>query len=60
MFVDPTDSPTTAATLAVLDDDVDDATNSPTTAVVLSVLDHDTGKFLEHRQLCCDSKHKST
>ena len=60
MFVDPTDSPTTAPALAVLDDNVDDATNSPTSAVVLSVLDHDTSKFLEHRQLCRNSKHKST
>ena len=55
---DPTDSSTTSASLSVLDDDVDDATDGPTTAVAFSVLDHETGKFLEHRQLCRNPKHK--
>ena len=48
---DPTDSPTTAVALAVLDNDADNANDGPTTAVALSVLDHKTSKFLKHRQL---------
>ena len=31
-----------------------------TTPEALSVPDRDTGKFLEHRQLCTDPKHKPT
>jgi hypothetical protein len=54
--VDPTDSSTTAT----LDNDVDNATNNPTTAVAFSVLNHETGKFLEHRQLRRNPKHKPT
>jgi hypothetical protein len=53
--VDTPDSPSTAT----LDDDVEDATDKPTTAVAFSVLDHETGKFLEHRQLRRDPKHKA-
>ena len=56
---DKVDDPTAAA-LSVLDDDVNDATNGPTTALACSVLDHETGKFLEHRQLRRDPKHKPT
>jgi hypothetical protein len=43
-----------------LDGNVDNITDSPSAAAALSVLDHDTGKFLEHRQLCQDPKHKAT
>ena len=54
------DSPTTIAAFVALDNDVNDATNGPTSAVSLSVLNHKTGKFLEHRQLCREPKHKPT
>jgi hypothetical protein len=54
--MDPTDN----AYTPTFDDNVDDATNKPTTAVAFSVLNHETGKFLEHRQLRRDPKHKCT
>jgi hypothetical protein len=55
---DPTNSLTTAASLSILDNDIDNITNNPTTAVAFSVLDQETGKFLKHRKLCRNPKHK--
>ncbi len=54
--MDTTDS----ACMPTFNNDVDDVTDKPTTALAFSVLDHETGKFLEHRQLRRDPKHKCT
>jgi hypothetical protein len=57
---DKDEEPADSSAAPILNDDVDDATDKPTTAVAFSVLDQETGKFLEHRQLRRNPKHKTT